>query len=641
MDKHLRLLLVEDSEDDAKILLRHLRRSSIEPESTTVQTAEDFLAALDQGHWDLVISDFELPAFNGLAALRLLRARDEDLPFILVSGVLDEEAAVGAMLGGANDFVLKGNLSRLVPAIDRELKEAQSRRKQRAYEAELRLLHTAIGQTPDAIVITNPKGDIVYANPAAEAVSGYSREELLGQNPRLFKSGEHEDAFYTAMWESLLRGEIWRSRIVNRRKDGLLWTAELVIAPVRDQAGVLVNYLAASRDVTHERELQSQLEQSQRLETMGILTSGIAHDFNNILMPIVGHAEMGLARSGEDRKLRRDLEVILSSANRAADLVRQLLAFSRKDSQSPVPLELHPLLKESLKLLRAAVPASIAFDLDVDPKCGTLLGDPTQLHQVILNLCTNAAHAMKDRGGRLHVSLHRVNLPSTPCAMDVVLKAGDYLVMEVGDTGFGIDASILPRIFLPFFTTKSVGEGTGLGLSIVHGIVSGMGGGIQVESSVGQGSTFRVFLPGSGVVSAAIPTAGEAVRPGQGHILLVDDERDLGSALQAGLEMIGYRVTLHSHPAEALAAFRAAPAETDLLLTDLTMPALNGVALAQRMWELRPGLPAILMTGYSDRMDEEEARRLGFSEFLIKPLGTSDIARSIQRILGPEAAAPH
>ncbi len=475
MDRHLRLLLIEDSEDDARILLRHLRRSALDIEARIVDTAEGFLAALEEGGWDLILSDFQLPTFNGLAALRLLRARDGDLPFILVSGVLDEEAAVGAMLGGANDFVLKGNLSRLVPAIERELREAQTRRQQRVYESELRLLHTAIGQTPDSIVITNPAGEIVYANPAAEAVSGYPREELLGQNPRIFKSGEHDDAFYKSMWDTLLKGEVWRGRTVNRRKDGSHWTAELVIGPVRDADGVLVNYLAASRDVTHERELQNQLEQSQRLETMGILTSGIAHDFNNILMPIVGHAEMGLARVEGNPKLRHNLEVILASANRAADLVRQLLAFSRKESHSPVPLEFHSLVKESLKLLRATLPSSIAFDTDLDPKCGTLAGDPTQLHQVILNLCTNAGHAMRHRGGRLRVALHRVALPATVCAMEVVLQPGYYLKFEVGDTGPGIDEAILPRIFLPFFTTKAPGEGTGLGLSIVHGIVAAWG----------------------------------------------------------------------------------------------------------------------------------------------------------------------
>jgi PAS domain S-box-containing protein len=634
MDKRIRLLLIEDSEDDVRILLRHLKRSAMEPETRIVQTAEEFLAALDDGGWDLVISDFHLPTFNGLAALRLLRARDGDLPFILVSGVLDEEAAVGAMLGGANDFVLKGSLARLVPAIERELKEAQARRKQRAHQAELRLLHSAIGQTPDAILITDPAGTILYANPAAEAVSGFTREELVGQNPRIFKSAEHEDGFYRTMWETVKQGEVWRGRIVNRRKDGRPWTAELVLGPVRDESGNLVNYLAASRDVTHERELQTQLEQSQRLETMGILTGGIAHDFNNILMPIVGHAEMGLSVTELDPKVRHHLEVILTSATRAADLVRQLLSFSRQESQAPVLLDPLPLLKESLKLLRATLPSSIAFDVELDPDRCTLRGDPTQIHQVVLNLCTNAGHAMRSTGGHLRVSLRRAELPATECAMGVLMQPGGYLVLEVQDTGPGIDSETLPKIFLPFFTTKGPGEGTGLGLSIVHGIVTGMGGGVQVESTPGLGCTFRVILPCAGTAVAPLAAKIAEVKPGKGHVLLVDDEKELGMALQAGLEQIGYRVTLCTLPSEALTLLREAPAEVDVMLTDFTMPGLTGTELAGKAWELRPGLPAILMTGYSDRVDKDVARRLGFSDFLVKPLSTSDIARSIQRILG-------
>src|SRR5664279_107176 len=325
MPRPLHILLVEDSPEDAQLLVLHLQNHGVVFTCTREASFEGFLAAFTTETWDLVLSDFNLPGTDGMEILKCLRGLDPDLPFILLSGVLDEGAAVAAMRAGANDFVLKGNLARLVPAIEREMKESELRKKQRHFEEELRLLHTAIGQTPDMVVITDPEGTILYANAATEVISGYPRAELLGQNPRLFKSGQHDAEFYRSMWEVLLRGETWKGHVVNRRKDALLWDSEQVISPVYDAHGVLQNYLCTARDTTLERKLQGLLEQSQRLETIGTLTSGIAHDFYNILMPVLGHAELGLGRAPGDPRLRHDLEVIQASANRGKDIVSQIL----------------------------------------------------------------------------------------------------------------------------------------------------------------------------------------------------------------------------------------------------------------------------------------------------------------------------
>jgi PAS domain S-box-containing protein len=630
----LHILLVEDSVEDAQLLTLHLQAHGVVFNCTREDSLEGFLAALGSATWDLVLSDFSLRGTDGMEILKCLRDLDPDLPFILLSGVLDEGAAVAAMRAGANDFLLKGNLSRLVPAIEREMKEAELRRKQRQFEEELRLLHTAIGQTPDMVVITDPEGSILYVNAATEVISGYSRAELLGQNPRLFKSGQHDEGFYRSMWEVLLRGATWKGHVVNCRKDAVLWDSELVISPIHDAQGVLQNYLCTARDITLERQLQGLLEQSQRLETIGTLTSGIAHDFNNILMPVLGHAELGLERALGDPRVRHDLEVILTSANRARDLVRQILTFSRKGTAGLVAIEVQSLLAESLNLLRSAVSMAITFDLELDARDRLVLGDPTQLHQVILNLCTNASHAMQGQAGRLTVRLGAEQLPPTPCAMNILLPEGDYLCLEVTDTGKGIEPNHLDKIFLPFFTTKAAGEGTGLGLSVSHGIVSTMGGGIQVASQPGVGTTFKVFLPIL-APGTMVATAGEEEAPrGQGHILLVDDEEALLRVFHSSLAGMGFHISSYRHPEGALRAFLRDPGGFQVLVTDHAMPGLSGVQLAEAVWAVNPAFPVILLTGSPDHGQTPAARgEAGFLACVAKPIGPKDLAKAILQVL--------
>ncbi len=630
----LRILLVEDSSEDAQLLVLYLEAHGVRFTYAQEDTLEGFLTALRSGPWDLVLSDFSLPGTDGMEILKGLRDRDPDLPFILLSGVLDEGAAVEAMRGGANDFVLKSNLARLVPAIEREMKEAELRRKQRLFEEELRLLHTAIGQTPDMVVITDPQGTILYSNAATAAITGFQRDEMLGRNPRLFKSGRHDAAFYRSMWEVLLRGETWKGHLVNKRKDGTYWDAESVISPVFSARGDLQNYLCTSRDITLERQLQGLLEQSQRLETIGTLTSGIAHDFNNILMPVMGHAELGLGRAPGDPKLRHDLEVIQASAQRARDLIRQILAFSRNDEGKVVPIEIQSLLAESLKLLRATVPTSIAFEVDLDARGKFVRGDPTQLHQVILNLCTNAGHAMRGNAGRLTVGLKSERQPAMPCAMNILLPEGEYLCLEVRDTGKGIHPDHLDKIFLPFFTTKPPKEGTGLGLSVTHGIVSAMKGGFQVTSQPGAGTCFRVFLPVA-PMGSILPDEEEGETPiGHGHILLVDDENSLLEMLHTSLTKMGFQVSSFCDPQAALRAFLLAPAAFDVLVTDHTMPGLSGVQLAEALWAVSPALPAILLSGDPELSRTcEPVRQAKFRACLAKPLSSRDIAKTILQVL--------
>jgi PAS domain S-box-containing protein len=634
MSQPIRVLLVEDSREDAELLLLNLQAHGIKFTYVREDTLDGFLAAFESGTWDLVLSDFNLQGTDGMEILRCLRNLDSNIPFILFSGVLDEGAAVEAMRQGANDFLLKGNLSRLVPAIQREMKEAESRRKQRRFEEELRLLHSAIGQTPDMVVITDPEGAILYANAAAEAITGYQHEELLDQNPRLFKSGRHDAAFYRTMWETLLRGETWKGHIVNRKKDGNLWDAESVIAPVYNPPGDLQNYLWTARDSTLERQLQGLLEQSQRLETIGTLTSGIAHDFNNILMPVLGHAEMGLERLPGDPKLTHDLEVILASVKRARDLIRQILTFSRKGERERVPIEVHSLLGELIKLLRATVPTSIGFDVELAAEGKLVQGDPTQLHQVILNLCTNAGHAMQGNAGRMTIRLTAEHCSDTSCAMNIILPEGEYVCVEVTDTGRGIQPDHLDKIFLPFFTTKSQREGTGLGLSVSHGIVSSLGGGIQVTSRPGVGTSFKVFLPVSGAEALSPGQEEEKAPAGRGRILLVDDEAPLLEMLHVSLVRMGFRVASYLHPAKALKAYMQEPSAFQVLVTDHTMPGMSGLQLARSIWRRDPSFPAVLLTGDPEVAKAgEPIEQVGFRVCLTKPMSPKDLAKAILRVV--------
>lgn len=515
----------------------------------------------------------------------------------------------------------------------RNLQIVADSKKQTIYEEELRRLHMAINQAPDAIFITDPEGGIVYANPALEGISGYSLTELLGQNPRIFKSDRQDLAFYRVIWDTLKKGETWRGPFINMRKDGRYWEAESSIAPVLDSEGRLVNYVCTQRDVTHERLLQSQLEESQRLEAIGVLAAGLAHDLNNILFPILAHAEMGLNREGASPALRKDLEVILLSAQRAGNLTKQVLSFSRNEAMEVHSIELHRVVMESLKLLRAAIPSSIRFQIASDPASGFVKGDPSRLHQIMLNLCSNAAHSMRGGSGTLKISLHKENLLETQCVTGRLLPKGDYVVLEVSDTGRGMDSETLSRIFLPFFTTKGPEEGTGLGLSNVLGVVQSMNGGIQVESEPGAGTTFRLFLPLVPAITTPIVDIARPLPPGNERILLVDDDAMVLATLESMLSNLGYQVVAMANPQQALERFQADPAAFNLLLTDLTMPGMTGHDLIAKVRSLQPGMHALLMTGV---LDMEEANEHGTSRpdgILTKPFSNHAVAGMIRMVL--------
>lgn len=409
----------------------------------------------------------------------------------------------------------------------------------------------------------------------------------------------------------------------------------------RDQLGTLVaertreleQELEAHRRSEEENaKLQAHLNQAQKLEAIGILAGGIAHDFNNILAAIMGLTQLAQLNTLPGSQVAQNLDGVLLSAHRATDLVKQILAFSRQSTVARIPHTLQPLVKESLKMLRSSLPSTITVKEDIDPQCKAILADPTQIHQIVMNLGTNAFHAMEKTGGVLAVKLQTTGINSPTLSDGQQIKPGDYVELTVSDTGTGIGPDIINKVFDPYFTTKEVGKGTGLGLSITHGIIKSYDGAITVESTVGQGTTFHIYFPVIQEEEKEDKETQECPR-GRERILFVDDEEILAIMGKKMLEQLGYTVTAHSHSIQALEAFRNDPAQFDLVITDLTMPELTGTELAQRMLAIRPDIPIILCTGFSHLINEYSARTIGIKEFVLKPFTLSSIGKLVRKLL--------
>ncbi len=384
------------------------------------------------------------------------------------------------------------------------------------------------------------------------------------------------------------------------------------------------------------KKLQRQLQQSQKLESLGVLAGGIAHDFNNILFPVIGYIEMTLDELPKQHPARSFQVEALKAAIRARDLVRQILTFSRQSEMELKPLRSQIIVKEVLKLMRSTLPTTIEIEQELDERCGPILGDPSQIHSIIMNLCTNAYHAMQESGGRLTVRLQEIEV-SAQAAEEMEMPSGSYIRLQVADTGIGIPEAVLDRIFEPYFTTKEQGKGIGLGLSVVHGIVRSYQGNIQVLSEPGRGTTFHVYLPR--ITEPSLPDREEPVRKipgGAERILLIDDERQIARMLHQMLERLGYRVTSFTSSVEALTRFRRDPDSFDLVISDMTMPNIRGDQVAGAVMSLRPEIPVILCTGFSDRISREQALDMGIREYLMKPVSKTDLAWCIRRVLAPD-----
>jgi len=621
MKSMLRILDLEDEPNDAELIKYELEAEGLSCEVSRVFSEEDFASALDKGGFDLILADFYLPGFSGSSALAIARARRPEIPFIFVSGTMGEDVAVESLKNGATDYVLKQKLSRLVPAVRRALTEAEQRRAREKYEDKIREQAALLDRAQDAIVVCNLANRIQYWNKGAERLYGWSARETSGSELTewLLRDADAVHAAQTV----LLEKEEWQGELQRVTKDGRSVIVHSRWTLLRDTQVKPKSFLSIDTDITERKRLESQFLRNHRIESVGRLASGIAHDLNNILAPIL--ASVPMLRTGlPEAEFDKTLATIETSAQRGADIVEQLLTYARGVEGERAIVQVRRLIHELAGIIEHTFPRNIAFAPQGTENLWPVNADATQLHQVFMNLCVNARDAMP-QGGTLTVTAENLELDENYVSMNPVATVGPYVVIRVIDTGKGIPRELMDKVFDPFFSTKDLGKGSGLGLSTVLGIVKSHGGFLDLRSELGKGSTFEIYLPA--IPNAQVQTS--ATQPpirtrGRGElILVVDDESNICDVTKKTLEKSGYKVLTASDGIDAIAVYSQYRGKIDLVLTDIRMPILDGVALIRALKKLEPQIKVIASSGIAssggrlERMAELE--ELGVRGFLSKP----------------------
>ena len=505
---------------------------------------------------------------------------------------------------------------------------------QKKAETQLERLATAIEQAVETIVVTDPEGMIQYINPAFERMTGYARQEILGHNVSVLESKETEEHFAQGIWEVLRSGNSWTGRLLNRRKDGTTYPTVSTISPVCDSKGSISSYVMVQRDVTKEMELETQLRQAQKMEAVGQLAGGVAHDFNNLLQAIEGYSSMVWEDLSDNPEIRADLEQVMRAASRASTLVRQLLTFSRRQPLKPKNINLNSTVSDAVKMLRRLLGEHIDLRVRLAAEPYTIFADPGQVEQMLINLCVNARDAMPD-GGVITISSESVVLDGAYCTQHPWAVEGEYAVFSVADAGVGMSAEVREHIFEPFFTTKAMGKGTGLGLATVYSIVQQHHGLLEVQSSVGDGTTFRVFLPltTQEVGEEVVVPATEARQKGSGTILLAEDDEFVRNLAVQILQRAGYKALVALDGEEAVALFRAHASEIDLCILDVVMPKMSGRAAYEEIAQIVPEMKVMFSTGYSHDALEMDALPKQAQHLLPKPYRPHEMLAYIKQLL--------
>jgi two-component system, cell cycle sensor histidine kinase and response regulator CckA len=639
MNPLLHILIVEDSEDDLLLLLRELRRGGYTPDYVRVETADEMQAALDRQPWDIVIADYTLPRFSAPEALELLQ-QQQDIPFIIVSGTIGEEAAVAAMRAGAHDYLLKDNLTRLVPAVERELREANERQQrlwaeQALQESEQRFRQLAENITESVFWMADPTAmQMLYVSPAYENIWGNSCESLYA-NFREWIDAIHLDdreRIRTNFFEQSLLGNYDEEYRILRPDGSLRWIRDRGF-PIKDHHGTAYRAVGFAEDITNRKSTETMLRRTERLESLGTLASGIAHDLNNMLTPIIGVAQLlPLKFPNIDDQTKRLLQLLDQSAHRGADLVKQILSFSSGVEGKLTNTQVSGVLLEIQKIIQQTFPKNIELSINLPPDSWLIAADETLLHQVFMNLCVNAHDAMSD-GGKLSITIENIVIDENYALMNLDAHAGSYVVVTVADTGMGIPPKILKNIFDPFFTTKEIGKGTGLGLSTAMGIIKSHHGFIDVLSEIGSGTRFKVFLPAIDILAveliAADPntTAADSKLPmGQSElILIVDDEVPVQEISQVILEVHGYRVITANDGIEAIALYAEHKHEISVVLLDMMMPSLDSATTIRTLRKLNPQVQIIAMSGLATNEAITRTMNEGVKAFLAKPFTADEL----------------
>jgi signal transduction histidine kinase/DNA-binding response OmpR family regulator len=650
MNKPLRILLVEDNPGDAD-LIREMLPGGDDPGFTVhcVTRLADAVSYLRKNETDLALLDLDLPDSRGIETVRAARRAAPEMPIVVLTGHQDERMGIAAVQGGAQDFLVKGqthscHLTRVIRyAVQRQGVEDKMR------ESE-RFLRSTLDALSAHIAIIDASGRVLAVNKAWKAFTKASGSHALrccenancldacreAQNQEAGGSGCAEA--FAAGIRAVLEGEkeLFEMEYSLSGPGGTDWFHGRVTPfPGDGERRVVVaheNITERKRAQNEEMRLAAQLRHAYKMEAIGTLAGGIAHDFNNILASVIGYTELCLLDVEKGHSLEKSMQEVYRAGMRAKELVQQILTFARKDEIHIRPTQVSAIAKEASGLIRSIIPASIDIRLQVESNA-LVMADPTQIHQIFMNLFTNAAQAMETDGGVLTIQVSEATPDRSLNSIHAVSKPGRFLKIRVTDTGIGIPPATLERIFDPYFTTKGRGEGTGLGLSVTHGIVQSCGGQISVESKVGKGTAFTICLPLYAQQAAPVADLSRKLPLGTERILFVDDEVSIAEMSRQRLHILGYRVTVVTSSMGALRQLIARPDDFDLIITDMTMPRMSGYQLAVEAKKIKPGIPVILCTGYSKKISHEKIAAIGINALLMKPVAVSEMAETIRKVL--------
>jgi len=641
MGKPLRLLMVEDSENDAELIMYELRRAGFDPVHERVDERGDLRMALEKQPWDIVISDYAMPQFTGLDALQMVRQKDVNLPFIIVSGTIGEDIAVGAMQAGANDYLMKGNLIRLSVVIERELREAAVRRQRQETEQALKeseaVFRSLSASSPMGIFMADLQGHTTYTNRQCRALLKLTMMETLGEGWAKAIHPEDQERMLEEWFAFVAKpGNVGFSaecRLQTREKASH-WI-RVQAFPMRNEDAELRGYVGTVEDVTERKHLEAQLIQAQKVEAVGRLAGGVAHDFNNILTAIMGYSELMSQRIRPDDPLRQNVEEIKTAAERAASLTRQLLAFSRKQV-----LELKVFdVRDTVANLEKMLHRLIGEDIELVTRAGTVptcvKADPGQIEQVIMNMVVNARDAMP-KGGNITIETSIRTLDREYARRNPEVKPGEYVMLTIHDSGTGMSDEVKAHLFEPFFTTKPQGKGTGLGLATCYGIVKQSDGHIAVSSDSEHGTKFEVYLPLAQETPVALPRREQAqdLPHGNETILAVEDEAGVRELVKLLLHSLGYTVLAAASGEEALKILRErGDQQIHLLLTDMIMPQMSGRILAEQVRKILPQIKVLFTSGYTDDEILNDGIREPGLAFLQKPYTNATLAHKVRESL--------
>lgn len=628
-EKPLKVLMVKDPEGEVISLAQELARGGYVPVFETVRDAESMRTALKKQEWEVVLAENPMPHFGGLEALRIIQETELDLPFILVSSRSCEDIAVEVMRAGANDYILKDSLKRLVPAIERELREAEVRRERQREKVYRKLFD----QSKDAIFITTPEGMALDLNRAVMDILGYSAGEEIS-NIDILKDVCSDPAdrkrFRRALDEE---GYVEDVEFTVKKKNGEEIVVVMNATAIRDHHGNITAYQGIVRDITEKKRLEEQMLQSQKMESVGRLAGGIAHDFNNILTGIIGFADLALQDLASHHPLRFHLEQVRMQGERAAVLTRQLLAFSSRQVLERKYLDANEIILEMEKFLRRVIGENIELKVKPSARDSTVFVDPGQIEQVLMNLCVNARDAMPS-GGCLQIETSNVAMDETHLRYNRWARPGQYVEVAVSDTGMGMSPEVMEHIFEPFFTTKEKGKGTGLGLATVYGIVRQHDGLIHAVSQPGKGTTFEVFFP---AVQAAAEKVVEVKLPaaptGQETILVAEDEETVRELVGRILRGYGYTVLTAGDGQEAIRVFEASRQPIHLALLDVIMPRMGGREAYQALRLKDPGLKFLFFSGYTGDQSYQDFFQQSGAEYLRKPFTPLELGCRVREVL--------